>query len=297
MSSTIYTAHLKAPDTLVYKLGACENSSDVASQLIEAFSTHQPEREYLAMAQGQASVFAYMMTGQSAMALIEREMTRFESVPYRKLLGTPPFAIRVAICAPVSACVYVQRANPLPHITLQQLSKVFTRGNPAGDYSSWAQLNAANAGSLYPLRLPDIAPLNVFMSQHHFNQRQPGWSGEYVSTTDELLEKLASMPTAIGIAEAGRENSHVRALPISDEEGRLYDASLHNMRSGDYPLTRYLHLYLPKDRHGIISQPLIDFASFVLSAAGQQIINTQSRYASLSDDMVSHQSNLLANCL
>lgn len=252
MSSTIYTANLIPPDPIVYKLGACENSSDVASQLIEAFNIHQQGEKYLARALGQASVFAYMMTGQSDMALIEREMTSFESVPYRKLLGSNPFAIRVAICAPASACVYVHQANPLPHITLQQLSQVFTRGNSAGDYSSWTQLNADSVGSLYPLRLPDIAPLNVFMSRHHFNQRQPGWSGEYVNTTDELLEKLASMPTAIGIAEAGRENSHIRALPISDD-GQLNDTNLHNMQSGDYPLTRYLYLYLSKDRQGMIA--------------------------------------------
>lgn len=295
MSSTIYTAPLTAPDSRVYTLGACENSSDVARQLIAAFSTHRPEGEYLAKALGQASVFAYMMTGQSAMALLEREMTRFESVPYRKLRGSPPCAIRVAICAAVSACVYVHQANPLPHITLQQLSQVFTRGNSAGDYSTWAQLNAAGAGSLYPLRLPEIAPLSVFMNQHHFNQRQPGWSGEYVSTSDELIEKLASMPTAIGIAEAGRENSHIRVLPIADDHGQLYDASLPDMQRGDYPLTRYLHLYLPQDREGMLSQPLPDFARFVLSPAGQHIINAHARYAPLSDAMVNHQSTLLAH--
>ncbi|ROP61767.1 ABC-type phosphate transport system substrate-binding protein [Enterobacter sp. BIGb0383] len=296
MSSMIYTADLTPQDPAVCTLGACEHSSDLASHLVTAFSTRQNSTRYLSTPQGQDAVFAYLMTTRSAMALTEREMTPFESVPYRKLLNSQPFSIRVAICAPVSACVYVHRANPLAHITLQQLSQVFSRGNLTGDYSTWAQLDTTTTGGIHPLRLPDIAPFSVFLQQH-FEQRQPGWNGEYVRDTDALIERLAALPTAIGIAEVGREHPQIRAVPISDGQGQVYNASLKNMQSGHYPLTRYLHLYLPRNPQGEISPPLVEFAEFVLSAEGQKLINTRTRYASLSDEMARSQSRLMAHCL
>jgi phosphate transport system substrate-binding protein len=83
-------------------------------------------------------------------------------------------------------------------------------------------------------------------------------------------------------------------VPVSDENGNLFDATLENMQRGHYPLTHYLHLYLPKNPHGLISQSSIAFAEFMLSPAGQNIINAQHRYAALSDDMVSSQTLLLA---
>lgn len=297
MSSMMYTADLTPQDPAVCTLGACENSSDLAHQLVTAFSAQQNGVRYLSAAQGQDAVFAYLVTARSAMALTEREITSFESVPYRKLLNSSPFAINVAICAPVSACVYVHRANPLPHITLQQLSQVFSRGNLVGDYSSWAQLDATATGSIHPLRLPDIAPFSLFLHQQLFEQRQPGGNGEYVRDTDALIEKLATLPTAIGIAETGREHPQIRAVPIYDGQSQVYEASLKNMQSGHYPLTRYLHLYLPRDPQGAIPQPLVEFAEFVLSAEGQKIINTRTRYTSLSDEMAHSQSRLMANCL
>jgi phosphate transport system substrate-binding protein len=181
--------------------------------------------------------------------------------------------------------------------TVHQLSQVFTRGNLAGDYSSWqqlAQVEATDAGSIHPLRLPNIAPLNLFLNQYHFDQRQPGWNGEYTGNTDELINKLATTPAAIGIAEAGRENPHIRAVPISDGNSNLFGANLKDMQNGHYPLTRYLHLYLPKNQHGLISMPSLGFAEFVLSPAGQEIISSHHRYAALSDEMVNVQSNLMA---
>lgn len=290
-----YTADLTPPDPAVWILGACENSSDLAHQLIVAFSECQPGMRYRSALQGQDSVFAYLMTSRSSGAFIEREMTAFESVPYRKLLNSQPFAIKVAVCAPLSACVYVHHSNPLSAITIPQLSQVFTRGNAMGDYSTWAQLGVTNTGSIHPLRLPDIAPLSVYLNRHHFGQRQPGWTGESVSHTDALIERLATRPSAIGIAEVGREHPYIRAVPVSDGKGQVYDASLTHMQSGDYPLTRYLHLYLPRDRDGALPQPLVEFAEYVLSAAGQKIVSAQARYAPLADELVNSQSMLMAH--
>ncbi|WP_265908961.1 PstS family phosphate ABC transporter substrate-binding protein [Erwinia billingiae] len=300
----IYTPDIAPPELSVCKLGACEDSSNLADQLVRKLSGYRGERHHQSTELGQAAIFAFLMTGRVSMALMEREMTSFETVPYRKLLNSLPVMLKVAICKPLttyeysaSASVYVHSSNPLPHITMQQLSQIYTRGNLSGDYSSWQQLEQCQgtaASSIYPLRLPDIAPLSVYLSQHHFGQRQPGSNGEYICDTDAQFNKLENTPAAIAIAEAGRENPHIRAVPVSDENGSLFDATLENMQSGRYPLTRYLHLYLPKNQVGLISRSSVALAEFMLSPAGQKIINAQHRYAALSDEMVSSQAQLLA---
>lgn len=284
MNSDIYTPCLALPDSAEVKLGCCAKSGALAEQLIKAFRPEVDGLTYRSTTLGERSVFAFLMTGQVAMALIEREMTPFESVPYRKLLNSPPFAIKVAVGE--SASVYVHRSNPLPAISLQQLSQIFTRGNLSGDYSCWSQVDPRSplaSASIQPLRLPDIAPLSVYLHQHHFAQRQTGWNGEYVSHTDALIDALGNMPAGIGMAETGRENQQVRELPVSDGA------------TGRSPLTRYLHLYLPKDENGHLAPPLVEFVKFVLSPSGQQIIATHSPYGPLSAEMATAQTNLMVN--
>lgn len=306
MNTGTYTPDLALPDPNVVKLGSCEKSSELANQLINAFRSDRGDLSCLATTPGERSVFAFLMTGQVSMTLTEREMTPFESVPYKKLINSPPFALKVAICAPLpagelsaSASVYVHRSNPLPGITMRQLSQIFTRGNLQGDYSSWSQVDRTSplaSASIQPLRLPDIAPLSVFLTRHHFEQRQPGWNGEYVSNTDALITTLGNMPAGIGIAESGWDNQLIRAVPISDGSGNLVSATIAEMQNGRYPLTRYLYLYLPKEVAGKLSKPLAEFAHFVLSPSGKKIISAHLRYAPLSDEMSTLQSNLMVSC-
>jgi hypothetical protein len=103
MSLMIYTADLALSDPAVCKLGACEGSNDLACQLVKEYGSRQNKVSYRSAALYQDSVFAFLMTGRVSMVLIEREMTSFESVPYRKLLHSPPFAVKIALCVPVSA--------------------------------------------------------------------------------------------------------------------------------------------------------------------------------------------------
>lgn len=293
MSSETYTPYVAPADAETLKLASCAHSRDLAANLVAVFRQLNSDIDCAYVAVGEPAVFAFLMTGQASLAMLEREMAPFESVPYRKLINSQPFAIKIGLCAPATPSVYVHRSNMLSHLTLQQLSQIFTNGNPQGDYSCWGQIDMASPlqeTSIYPLRLPETAPLSVYLSQHHFDQRLASWAGEYVADTDALLGKLENMPAGIGIAESGRDSDRVRALPLSDGNGHITAATRDDMLSGAYPLTRYLQLYLPKDQNGKLSSHITQFAAFILSPAGQEIVSAHPRYAALSSELIKSQS-------
>ncbi|WP_338063271.1 substrate-binding domain-containing protein [Winslowiella toletana] len=254
--------------------------------VLAACSTQHPDMAFASDLRGEASAFALLINGQASMALIEREITPPESVPYRKQTATSPFALRVAISAHATAGVYVHRSNPLPQLTLSQLAQIFTQGAAAGNLSYWGQLDLDHPWRqqpICPLSYAEDSALMHYLQQHHFAGRELSAHSEYFADNDALLKRLAECPQAIAIAPAGGENAAIRLLPLAADNATTAQHRL----SDHYPLTRYVYLYLSPDADPRLAQ-------FMLSAPGQQIIGQSgSDFFALSASEAAHQQSRL----
>lgn len=247
-------------------------------KLITAFTPIHPSVQVVSQRCHEASAFSFLINDRSSMALIEREITPTEAVPYKKQRGTRPFALQVAISVDPPT-LYVHHSNPLVEISAVQLSQIFTQGNPQGDFSGWEQVpGAQKSGNLCPLSLPEDSTLQTYMQKHHFAGRELSARTEYATDSESLLKKLENTPNGIGIAEYGIENPKLRAVKLAEPAT---------------PLTRFLHLYLPLDASGITDSASQKFADFLLSDAGQAIIAT-SAFTPLHPGELSQQRALLS---
>ena len=64
----------------------------------------------------------------------------------------------------------------------------------------------------------------------------------------------------------------VRALPLGEDEGEYYEPNVENAMNGDYPLARFLLIYVNKAPNQPLDALTTEFLKFVLSKEGQEIV-------------------------
>ena len=247
------------------------------------------------------SVFAYLMNRRSDLALLEREITPVEAVPYKKLIGAQPLAIKVASLRPsdeitenASLAVYVHEDNPLTEITITQLRRIFTQGNPQGDYSDWAQLGG-KPSRLQAFSLTENSSLTAYLLAHHFSGHEFSSHTYWVENTEALLQNIQGHRSAVGIAQAGRFIEGIKTLRIIDEPQVAMPAT--DSQIFRDPLTRFLYLYVAPPTTPVMTDHLRTFTDIMLSQQGQALLVDQPLYGPLTPEEIDQQKKKLAELL
>ena len=78
----------------------------------------------------------------------------------------------------------------------------------------------------------------------------------------------------MGYSVLGYKTAGVKALMVSiDDEEDAYPADSENSLSGDYPIARFLYLYINADPETGLSDPLRrEFVKLVFSKQGQEVV-------------------------
>ena len=64
----------------------------------------------------------------------------------------------------------------------------------------------------------------------------------------------------------------VKAIALAEKEGKTFEPSLDNSLSGDYPLARFLYVYVNKKPGAPLDTLTQEFLKFVLSKQGQEVV-------------------------
>ena len=88
-------------------------------------------------------------------------------------------------------------------------------------------------------------------------------------SSQAIFDEIYQNPNALGYAGMGFINDHVKALSISNWDSNIFVyPSLENVKSGMYPISRPLYLYINGEPKNMVK----DFIDFALSERGQKIV-------------------------
>lgn len=77
----------------------------------------------------------------------------------------------------------------------------------------------------------------------------------------------------MGYSGIGYATPGVRAVPLSEKEGgKVSDATAENAYSGEYPLSRFLYVYINKAPGKPLDPIVKEFMKLVLSKHGQEVV-------------------------
>ncbi len=249
-----------------------------------------------------------LQNGKCSLAAMSRAMRKEEIAAFKKVHGYEPLEIRVALDA---LAVYVNKENPLRGLTLKQLEGIFSSTRKCGgsDVSQWKQLVF---GKLSADRIT-LYGRNALSGTHDFFQNRALCGGEFKSNIKQLPDSSAVVkavehdPAGIGYSGLGYRTDGVQVLGIAPDEGAGYfryevekyqdskdpEKRFAYVYRGDYPLSRFLYVYVDKKPGQHLPAELEEFLKFVLSSKGQALV-LESGYIPLNDKMVRKELKKLA---
>ena len=279
---------IQAAVTVDDKIAAYQNASGVSGNLnsvgsdtlnnlmtfwAEGFQAIYPNVNIQIEGKGSGTAPTALTEGVSQLGPMSREMKSTEMDAFEKKFGYKPTAIKVAIDA---LAVFVHKDNPIKGLTLEQVDGIFSSTFKRGgkNIDSWDKAGLAEwAGKPISLYGRNSASGTYGFFKEHTLKK-----GDFKSTVKEqpgssgVVQGVSSDLTGIGYSGIGYLTSGVKALPLGEKAGQLIAPTYETALSGDYPLSRFLMVYVNKKPGQPLDTLTLEFLKFVLSKQGQEIV-------------------------
>ena len=88
-----------------------------------------------------------------------------------------------------------------------------------------------------------------------------------------MVQSVSTSINGIGYSGIGYKTSGVKAVPLAKKNGKPFvEATPDNAIKGDYPLSRFLYVYVNKHPNRPLSPLIKEFIKMVMSKTGQEVV-------------------------
>jgi phosphate transport system substrate-binding protein len=242
----------------------------------EGFRKLYPSVRIQIEGKGSSTAPPALIAGTAQLGPMSRAMKSSELDEFEKRFGYKPTAVRVAVDA---LAVYVNKDNPLERLTLPQVDAIFSKTRRAGhptEITTWGQLGLQGTWAARPISLYGR---NSASGTYGYFKEHALANGDFKDTVKEqpgsasVVQGVTEDPAGIGYSGIGYKTSGVKALALAAAEGAPYHpAAAAAVFAGQYPLARFLYVYVNKAPNRPLDPLLTQFLTFVLSREGQEVV-------------------------
>jgi phosphate transport system substrate-binding protein len=242
----------------------------------EEFKRAYPNVNIQIQAAGSSTAPPALTEGTSNMGPMSREMKDNEIEAFENKYGYKPTAVPVAID---SLAVFVHRDNPIKGLTMAEVDAVFSVTLKCGHQESidvWGQFGMEGDWERRDLQL---FGRNSVSGTYGYFKETALCTGDFKNSVNEqpgsasVVQSVSTSINGIGYSGLGYTTSSVRSLPIAKEAGsEYYEATPENAITGNYPLARFLFVYVNKEPNKPLAPLEREFIKLVLSRSGQEVV-------------------------
>lgn len=239
----------------------------------EGFMRHYPSLKIEIEGKGSSTAPPALIAGTSQFGPMSRAMKDAEVADFEKKYGYKPVSLPTSIDM---LAVYVNKDNPIKGLSLQQVDAVFSKTRKGGyptDVRTWGQAGLVSEWASKPISLYGR---NSASGTYGYLKKNALFGGDYKDEVKEqpgsssVVQGVASDKFGIGYSGIGYKTADVRAVPLAVEGDDFVAAEPANAYSGEYPLARFLYLYV-NHKPGTELDPLRrEFIRYIFSKQGQQ---------------------------
>ena len=264
--------------------GVSGNLSSVGSDTLanlmtlwaEEFKRLYPNINIQIQAAGSSTAPPALTEGTSNLGPMSRKMKNKEIESFEKKHGYKPTAIPVAIDA---LAVYVHKDNPIKGMSIPQVDAIFSGTRKCGhdkDINKWGQMDL---GGAWKGRDIQLYGRNSVSGTYGYFKKKALCKGDYKNTVNEqpgsasVVQSVSTSINGIGYSGIGYKTSGVKAVPLAKKSGKPFvEATPDNAITGDYPLSRFLYVYVNKHLNRPLSLLIMEFIKMVMSKTGQEVV-------------------------
>ncbi|NLW03734.1 MAG: phosphate ABC transporter substrate-binding protein PstS family protein, partial [Pseudomonadaceae bacterium] len=242
----------------------------------EEFKKNYPNVNIQIQAAGSSTAPPALAEGTSNIGPMSRMMKDSEIEAFEARHGYRPTAIPVAIDA---LAIFVHKDNPIKGLTIDQVDAIFSSTRRCGaekDVTRWGDLGLTGAWANRPIQLYGR---NSVSGTYGYFKDNALCKGDFKNSVNEqpgsasVVQSISTSLNAIGYSGIGYRTSSIRTVPLATKAGESFiDATPEQAASGEFPLSRFLYVYVNK-RPNQPMQPLDrEFVKLILSKQGQDVV-------------------------
>jgi phosphate transport system substrate-binding protein len=254
--------------------------SDTMNNLLtlwaEAFLKMYPNVKIQVEGKGSSTAPPALIAGTAQFGPMSRAMRSTEVDQFESKYGFKPTQLRTSYDA---LAVYVNKDNPLEKLTLAQVDAIFSKSRRRGykqNVTSWGQVGLTGDWASRPISLYGR---NSASGTYGFFKEHSLGNGDYKDTVKEqpgsasVVQGVTEDRFGIGYSGIGYKTSGVKVVPLADKDGAAFsDGSYEDVKSGKYPLNRFLYLYINKAPGKPLDPVVKEFCKLIFSKEGQEVV-------------------------
>jgi len=242
----------------------------------EGYRSHYPNVQIEIQGAGSGTAPPALIQGTAQFGPMSRAMRGTEIEQFEARYGYPPVPIRGAIDA---LGVFVHKDNPIECLSLQQVDAIFSstrNGGVDAAIDNWGQVGLTGDWANRPIALYGR---NSASGTYGYFKEVALFNGDYRAEVREqpgsstVIQGVASDISGIGYSGVGYGTADVRAVKISATTGgECFEAKAEDAVSGDYPIARFLYIYVNRNPNEALEPLRGEFIRFVYSKQGQEAV-------------------------
>ncbi|MFP4348066.1 MAG: PstS family phosphate ABC transporter substrate-binding protein [Thermodesulfobacteriota bacterium] len=239
----------------------------------EGFLKMYPNVKVEIEGKGSSTAPPALIAGTSQFGPMSREMKSKEIDEFEKKYGYKPTGLPTSIDM---LAVYAHKDNPIEGISLQKVDAVYSKNRKGGypeNITRWGQLGLTGEWADRPISLYGR---NSASGTYGYFKKNALFGGDYKDEVKEqpgsssVVQGVASDKSAIGYSGIGYKTADVIAVPLAPREGQPYvGAVAENAYTGEYPLSRFLYLYVNYKPGSQLDPLRREFIKYIFSKQGQ----------------------------
>nr|WP_294917682.1 substrate-binding domain-containing protein [uncultured Neokomagataea sp.] len=291
--ATILTqpAHAAFANTTLTIVGS-DQLGPLMSRLNALFIKSAPLTAVQMNLKGSSVALNALATGAATIAPLGRLPWLSELNTFKAITGHPALLVPVAYAGwgpnntqRMPPAIYINRENPISALSMDQLARIFTTGQNAGDIEIWSQVNVSGPLGKRHIHIygaADDGRTITALRTSYFHHTPFAPSYENLDSDEAAITAVAD--DHAGIALGGWMNNYsipatVRILPLLDTTGTPSSPDQSGIGQGRYPLRQYVFLAVDPNTSLPNAAATCQFVRTALSDDGQRAVS-----ASISND-------------
>jgi len=244
---------IKGSDTMVH----------LVSAWAEEFMKINPKLEVSVTGGGSGTGIAALLNNMTDICAASRKIKAKEKELAEKK-GISPNEI---VVASDGIALVLNANNPITALSMKQLKSIYT-----GVYDNWSQVGGPNKKIVLTSR-DSSSGTYVFFQEHVLEKEDYTPNAMLMPATSSIIQTVSANTWAIGYVGLGyalKAGATIKTLKVKTEKKSSgVKPSVKTVKSGEYPISRPLHLYINGKAKGTVKK----FVDFALSPQGQKIVS------------------------